>query len=61
MFPMLDFRNPAFLQLHNLPNGTGTESAFPFTGRTEIEAFRVHEIELWRSHRIHYCYAAGHG
>ena len=52
------FPEPFFLELHNL---NGTESIFSFTGRTEIEASRVHEIELWRSRRVHYRHAAGHG
>ena len=57
LVPMLDFRNPfsAATQLN------GTESVFPFTGRIEIEALRLHEIELWRSRRLHYRHAAGHG
>ena len=57
MVPMLDFRNP-FSAATNL---NGTESVFSFTGRTEIEARRVHEIELWRSRRIHHHDAAGYG
>jgi len=57
MVPMLDFRN-LFSAATNL---NGTESVFSFTGRTEIETRRVHEIELWRSRRVHLRDAAGHG